>query len=27
VVNGAVARLGDVPDLGANSAAIRDEFA
>ena len=27
VVNGVVARLGDVPDLGANSAAIRDEFA
>ena len=27
VVNGAVARLGDVPDLGANSVAIRDEFA
>ena len=27
VVNGAVARLGDVPDLGASSAAIRDEFA
>ena len=27
VVNGVVARLGDVPDLGANSVAIRDEFA
>jgi len=27
VVNGVLARLGDVPDLGANSAAIRDEFA
>jgi len=27
LVNGVVARLGDVPDLGANSVAIRDEFA
>ena len=27
VVNGMVAPLGDVPDLGANSAAIREEFA
>jgi crotonobetainyl-CoA:carnitine CoA-transferase CaiB-like acyl-CoA transferase len=27
LVNGVVARLGDVPDLGVNSVAIRDEFA
>jgi len=27
VVNGMVAPLGDVPDLGANSTAIREEFA
>jgi len=27
VVNGMVAPLGDVPDLGANSTSIREEFA